>query len=154
MGWMFFFGQDAKSREKLLIWYCNGKRKESYVKMQFVTLSTDSFAVRGLQTNQNTGVKFLGLKYATAKRWEYPIPVALPTNSTTVMESSEIGHACPQICRNVNAFCPVKISEDCLFLNVFTPFNSTNTSKLKVPSNRPVLVYIHGGTFLTVFDPG
>lgn len=33
-------------------------------------------------------------------------------------------------------------SEDCLFINVFTPNNVTNTSKL------PVYVYIHGGGFI------
>ncbi|EJW80242.1 hypothetical protein WUBG_08848, partial [Wuchereria bancrofti] len=34
-------------------------------------------------------------------------------------------------------------SEDCLFLNVFTPFDPEEESKL-----HPIIVWIHGGSFL------
>lgn len=52
--------------------------------------------------------------------------------------------SCPQICdSNVN--CPKFVSEDCLRLNIWTPFASfENTTEL-----RPVLIYIHGGSFKT-----
>ena len=40
--------------------------------------------------------------------------------------------------------CPKTVSEDCLFLNVFTPLTATPTSKL------PVMVFFHGGNFIKV----
>ena len=35
-----------------------------------------------------------------------------------------------------------RISEDCLFLNIYTPVSSDQTDKL------PVMVFLHGGEFI------
>lgn len=51
---------------------------------------------------------------------------------------------CPQICDS-HLNCPKYISEDCLFLNIWTPF----TVLENVPQLKPVLIYIHGGSFKT-----
>lgn len=84
---------------------------------------------------------FKGIPYAAAPvgdlRWRRPAPA--PSWSST-REATEFGAACPQgmgfaRMMGVNA---LERSEDCLFLNVWTPAE-TDAEKL------PVMVWIHGG---------
>jgi para-nitrobenzyl esterase len=82
---------------------------------------------------------FLGIPYAAppmgARRWQPPQPVATWTQT---LHATKFANTCPQI-TELGVFAgPVSITEDCLYLNVFTPRNG-NAKKL------PVLVWIHGG---------
>ena len=59
---------------------------------------------------------YLGLKYATAARWEAPVPTP-QTKGVTVLDT--FGPACPQARQGgIGEQIP---TEDCLYLNVFTP---------------------------------
>ena len=96
---------------------------------------------------------YKGIRYATAGRWEYPKQV---THWDGVYDATQYG-ACsyqPRAFYNeeenlkkifyYNEFRKGETytySEDCLFLNVFTPENA------KAGDNLPVLFYIHGGGF-------
>ncbi|KAJ3318270.1 hypothetical protein HDV06_000713 [Boothiomyces sp. JEL0866] len=88
-------------------------------------------------TLRNNCTQFLGIPYATSARWQIPIPYQTPEWNAT-----DYSDSCPQICRNVGAFCPTRISENCLSLNIWTP------TLLQI-SKLPVLVFIHGGSFET-----
>ncbi|ABF54741.1 carboxylesterase/lipase family protein [Sphingopyxis alaskensis] len=81
---------------------------------------------------------FKGIRYAAARRFE--APVALPGNRTAL---GDFGPACPQ---RGDRYTPQ--SEDCLFLNVWTPAVADG-------AKRPVMVYFHGGAYSTgsVTDP-
>ena len=81
---------------------------------------------------------FKGIRYASAKR--FAAPVALFDNRTA---QGRFGPACPQA---GDRYQPQ--SEDCLFLNVWTP-DTTDEHR------RPVMVYFHGGAYSTgsVTDP-
>lgn len=81
---------------------------------------------------------FKAIRYATAKRFE--APVSLPDNRTAL---GDFGPACPQ---RGDRYAPQ--SEDCLFLNVWTPATAGD-------ARRPVMVYFHGGAYSTgsVTDP-
>ena len=96
---------------------------------------------------------YKGIRYATAGRWEYPTPV---TRWEGTYQATAYGSACyqprsfydeaqvPEKAFYYNEFRRGEhydYSEDCLFLNVWTPADAGPDAKL------PVLFYIHGGGF-------
>lgn len=91
---------------------------------------------------------FYGIPYADppvgAYRWKPPRPVS-PWPG--VYDASFPRAACMQACSGpISEECPRKVSEDCLYLNVFVPLDVDFLSPLEVP--LPVLVWIHGGDFI------
>jgi len=85
--------------------------------------------------------EFLGVPYATppvgALRWQPPQPAA---HWSGVRAATAFAPHCAQ---PVTAFGRPSMSEDCLYLNVFTAAGSQHGSK------RPVMVWIHGGALVT-----
>ena len=114
------------------------------------TVNTPCGAVRGCAGKKGAKV-FKGIRYATAGRWEYPRQV---TSWEGVYDATRFGKCSYQD----NAFhtpddsqfynrefrCGERYeySEDCLFLNIYTPGNAGTGDKC------PVLIYIHGGAFV------
>lgn len=90
--------------------------------------------------------RFLGIRYGSyPERFTYSSPLSASGETSAL----EFGSVCRQRTALVG-------SEDCLFLNIYTPFLPASTGeKLK-----PVMLYIHGGAFLSgsgsdpVFDGG
>jgi para-nitrobenzyl esterase len=83
--------------------------------------------------------EFLGIRYAQPvtgdQRFKPPQPVT-PTFAT--QNAMQFGNHCPQ---PFSFFGNVTATEDCLFLNVYTPNDDTF-----IP--RPVMVWIHGGALV------
>ncbi|KAK7461950.1 hypothetical protein VKT23_008383 [Stygiomarasmius scandens] len=99
-----------------------------------IRLPTGTF--RGTVANETE--RWLGIPYALPpvgdRRFKAPVPVTKRSNS--IVDASRFGNACPQPAdESLNA----PISEDCLFLNIFRPQNTSSDSAL------PVLFWIHGG---------
>lgn len=116
-------------------------------------VSTPCGDVRGCAGRVLGTVAYKGIRYATAGRWEYPKPV---THWDGVYDATEYGAACYQprtffteqenqkkvfYYNEFRKGGNFTYSEDCLFLNIFTPENALPTDKM------PVLVYIHGGGY-------
>ncbi|XP_038595215.1 cAMP-regulated D2 protein [Micropterus salmoides] len=89
---------------------------------------------------------FYGIPYADppvgAYRWKPPRPVSPWTG---VYDASFPRAACVQACRGPEE-CPQKVSENCLYLNIFVPVDVNFSSPLR--SSLPVMVWIHGGDFI------
>jgi len=91
-----------------------------------------------LNPGQATVNVFRGIRYARAARWQPPEPYTW----TGVDTATAAGPVCPQPV-SPTAVNPPPQSEDCLYLNVWAPQASAGTDTL------PVLVFIHGGAFVT-----
>ena len=102
-------------------------------------VGTTNGAVRG--TSSGSVNEFLGIPYAAppvgALRWQPPQSAA---NWSGVRDATQFAPHCPQ---SASPFGLASTSEDCLFLNVFTP------SRQQVGARRPVMVWIHGGALVT-----
>jgi para-nitrobenzyl esterase len=98
----------------------------------------DSGALVGSQSH---GVRsFLGIPYAAApvgeRRWRRPQPVSAWQGDRDATEASP---ACPQPAVQTQGLVPLRQNEDCLNLNVWTPYDAP------MPPGLPVMVWIHGG---------
>src|SRR5215467_15803407 len=95
--------------------------------------------VRGLANGAVN--EFRGIPYAAppvgALRWQPPQPAA---SWSGVRDATRFAPHCPQ---PATPFGQASTSEDCLFLNVFTP------SHQHAGSHFPVMVWIHGGALVT-----
>lgn len=103
-----------------------------------LVVGIESGAVRGVAAGGAR--RFLGIPYAAPPvgplRWRAPQP-ALAWDG--VRDASTLGTACPQTIPVVDAV--VGDDEDCLTLNVVTPDPA--------PRRAPVLVWLHGGGFIS-----
>lgn len=110
-----------------------------YVAERHVSAPDGSYASQSWHNALPGAVAFRGIRYARAERFRAPVAIVRAEQTA----EGAFGPACPQ---TGDRYQPQ--SEDCLFLNVWTP-------ALDEKRKRPVLVYFHGGAYSTgsVTDP-
>lgn len=101
--------------------------------------ATDGHYKSQLYQGRPPAHRFAGIRYARAARFRAPVVV----RTAEQLPDADFGPACPQ---RGDHYRPQ--SEDCLFLNVWTP-------SVEGQAKRPVMVYFHGGAYSTgsVTDP-
>lgn len=117
------------------------------------TIMTNCGEIRGTTCQWQGVTAYKGIRYATAGRFEYPVQVK---HWDGVYDAVEYGNCSyqprafyeeekmPEKAFYYNEFRKGEVytySEDCLFLNIWTPEGADRDSKL------PVIFYIHGGGF-------
>ena len=116
-------------------------------------ITTKCGEIRGTTCQWPGVTAYKGIRYATAGRWEYP---ELVTSWEGVYDATAYGNCSYQprafyneedVIEKVFYYNEFRkgetytYSDDCLFLNIFTPENAN------VNSNLPVIFYIHGGGY-------
>lgn len=108
-------------------------------------VTTSYGAVQGATSDLESGVTvYKGIPFATPPvgelRWTAPTS---PANWTGILNATSFGADCAQTYSALGLFSSgsYDISEDCLYLNIWTPSNATSTS------NLPVFLWIYGGRF-------
>ncbi len=122
------------------------------------TVSDGGYAWRGLWDRDHSGVaEFRGLAFAQPPvgklRWRAPQPLAVNIDGSVVTDATRFAPACMQDEGAVDWYIgvaaafgqpaevvsrPVAVSEDCLYLNVWTP-------RVEPGADLPVMVFVHGG---------
>ncbi len=116
-------------------------------------ITTPCGPIKGCPGRVEGTVAYKGIRYATARRWEYPTEV---TGWDGTYNATQYGHCSyqPRAFYDeetnqkkyfyYNEFRKGEVysyDEDCLFLNIWTPETAVEGDSL------PVIVYIHGGGF-------
>ena len=116
-------------------------------------ITTKCGEIRGTTCQWPGVTAYKGIRYATAGRWEYP---QLVTSWDGVYDATAYGNCSYQprafyneedVIEKVFYYNEFRkgetytYSDDCLFLNIFTPENADANS------NLPVIFYIHGGGY-------
>ena len=120
------------------------------------------FTQQRLQHLAQDTCELRGIRFASAARFQMPEPYLYPA-SQPVVEAFSFGPVSPQV-QAIPILAPTSArpspaelvfkpkeqdaSEDSLFLNVWTPLMGTAAAR-EAHSKLPVLVYIHGGAFMS-----
>lgn len=106
-------------------------------------VNTDCGAVQGISSSQSGPYSFRGIPYASPPintlRWRPPEAISKANDNcwNGTLSATQFGSACFQMRPNGTAT-SFTGSEDCLYLNVWTP-------SLNPAAKLPVAVWIHGG---------
>jgi len=109
---------------------------------------TESGALSGIRANGLTVYK--GIPFAAPPvgdlRWRPPVQAATWTGTR---KADAFAPACAQVGVSMPGETPPATSEDCLYLNIWTPAKAETKTKIKTAHEHlPVIVWIYGGGYI------
>lgn len=117
------------------------RNRDSAGEKQFAIVNTPNGVLEGFRMKAMNGRSFMafqGIQYGQAQRWQLPTPAP---KWRGVKQAIKPGPFCLQL--NAARLLRVLGSENCLYLNVYTPQLPPNPSANF--TKYPVVVFIHGG---------
>jgi carboxylesterase type B len=114
---------------------------ETSIESELDLVNTQAGTIRGTVFKEKNFRQFLGIPYAEppVRHLRWKPPKEKTSWSPSILDTREPPAQCPQSGQYITFnVAHVKMSEDCLYLNIWTPI--LNASALK-----PVMVFIHGG---------
>lgn len=107
-----------------------------------LTVQTPVGSIRGHVFNG--AAEFIGIPFAQPPVGNLRLanPVAPPAFTSTY-DASFVAPQCPQDCDLPTGSCAAVTSEDCLYLNLWTPVDAGNAGKAPLP----VFIWMYGGAF-------
>ena len=144
-------GKSAKhnpsSRLAWAVWFFMTLAVSSAMAQSAPLANTSDGVFRGVATP--TFNEFLGIRYAQAPvgdlRWRAP---RRPDHVNGIQDATQFANHCPQ---PASPFGLPSISEDCLFLNVFTPVQQSSAAQNGSGGHDhglPVMFWMHGGALV------
>ena len=113
----------------------------NHMTSQPLLINSPGGSIQGLHQPDGSA-EYLGIRYATAERFRAPVD---HETWSGIVQADTYGHMSPQVpgtLETLLGFSGDDMSEDCHFLNVYTPPDCAPDSGL------PVLFWIHGGAYL------
>jgi acetylcholinesterase len=112
-------------------------------------VKTHNGVLQGFKDDFSNVAQFLGIPYGEHRRWE----AAIPSGHFGTLKATSFGPNCAQSEPGVGGpwapeflIKPNSTSENCLFLNIWTPEQALCPKAKPLP----VIVWIHGGGFTSV----
>ena len=107
---------------------------------------TESGAISGIREGGLSIYK--GVPFAAPPvgelRWRAPVRVV---SWTGTRNADAFAPACMQVGVSMPGETPPAVSEDCLYLNIWTPAAATTTTAKSAQERLPVIVWIYGGGY-------
>jgi carboxylesterase type B len=101
---------------------------------------TDLGDVRGVLYESYRAFKGIPYIQPPVKELRFAKPLPAKSWAPLILNANTFKPGCPQRCVLPPGVCPTQQSEDCIYLNIFTPRNSQS-------KNLPVMLWIPGGHF-------
>ncbi|KAB8263181.1 Carboxylesterase family-domain-containing protein [Aspergillus pseudonomiae] len=120
----------------------NDKQREP-VKSSRISMSVDGYTITGYRDARS--FRFLGIPFADPPVNELRFAPPQPYTGQKEIDATKLPASCIQSQSGFGTLENSLISEDCLYLNVYTPVLPSQPDKNVAP--RPVAVYFYGGGF-------
>ncbi|RAK77089.1 putative cholinesterase [Aspergillus fijiensis CBS 313.89] len=108
-----------------------------------VSVESDGYRMTGYRDGRS--FRFLGIPFADAPVKDLRFAPPRPYSGPRDIDATKMANSCIQSVSGFGTLDNGGISEDCLYLNVYTPILPAKTTKHS--QRKPVAVYLYGGAF-------
>ncbi|PYH43607.1 putative cholinesterase [Aspergillus saccharolyticus JOP 1030-1] len=111
-----------------------------------ISIEFDGYRMTGYRDGRS--FRFLGIPFADAPLEDLRFAPPRPYSGSRIIDATKMAKSCIQSVSGYGTLDNGGISEDCLYLNVYTPILPARKDKGS-KKRKPVAVYLYGGAFTT-----